>query len=469
VRGGRASPGKTGSSVRSGRSNRGSPSRSLDSLSKEDSKDELDLTLERQDESGIAQFLRLRREAWKIRLGSLKINKRLLRTTFKAWSTYKDPDPKLTEAELEAARMAKLAEIERQRTMHQVPKPYFGKNSIHVDYIIEPGVMQVRIRESFGREASKVGTVDQDTNLTLSLLLALPLFSPLLSPPRTQWKTKLWIDSVPYHPNKGNILKPIDPLPDQGPLTMEQMYKSAIDLGHATYIRQLLKYRGEDPDTFSPLLVSYAMSSGWPTVVKVFLDFGVDPNGIACMPYTTSRKLVNKCTMKSTFLHRAAHRGDYEQIKLLLQFSAHINAMNAMNRTPLHLACSTLSSANFMRIGVRVHPAKLLLDKGADPDIVDLKGMTALHIACLSADVFAIQALVASGASALVEAKGFKLPYQLIPKKHLKRVLPVMKKALVAADREYEYNSMFAKTNARIVFRYVMSSFAVICKICGRR
>ena len=85
------------------------------------------------------------------------------------------------------------------------------------------------------------------------------------------------MDSVPVpYTDK---FAPMDPLPPQLPLTMEEMYKSAIDLGKATYIRQLLKYRNEHPKKLSPLLVSYAMQSGFPTIVKVMLDFGISANG----------------------------------------------------------------------------------------------------------------------------------------------------------------------------------------------
>ena len=422
--GNKAGKHSTGGSVRSKPS---SVRRSLkeDSISSREvaSQDAFDKALEHQDETGLAEFLRLRREAWKIRLGSLKINKRLLRTTFAAWKNYKDPDPKLTEEQLKAARIARVKDLELQRTKLQVPKRYFGKNSCYLDYLIEPGVKQ--------------------------------------------WRNSLWVDSVPVP--ETNILLPVDPLPSQFPLTMEDMYKSAIDLGQATYVRQLLKYRDENPSTFSPLLTSYAMTSGHPTVVKVFLDFGIDPNGIACMPYTQSRNSVNRSTHNSTFLHRAAHRGDYESMKLLLQFGANVNPRNAAQRTPLHLACATMQNTAYMRIGLKSHPAVLLLENGADYNAVDSKGFTALHLACLSGDVFAIRALIRAGASVLSESNRAVVPYELIPRKCKQQVLQVLERALDRANKSKEFRIMFAKVNSRIVFRHVMSSFAVICKVCGRR
>ena len=67
-------------------------------------------SLEYKGETGLAQFLRLRREAWKVRLGSLKINKRLLATAFKAWTTYQDSDPKPTTEQLKQRRITLLQE-----------------------------------------------------------------------------------------------------------------------------------------------------------------------------------------------------------------------------------------------------------------------------------------------------------------------------------------------------------------------
>ena len=170
--------------------------------------------------------------------------------------------------------------------MLQVPKNYHGTNSIDSDYIIEPGV--------------------------------------------NDWKTALYTTSLPL-PNT-NILDPIDPLPNQLPMGLNEMYKSAIDQGHATFLRQLLRYRGENAKKLNPLIASYAMQCGYPTIVKVMLDFGINPNGTAIMPYTKSRNRKNHCTTKNTFLHRASHRLDGPTMQLLVQHGAAVNARNSLER-----------------------------------------------------------------------------------------------------------------------------------------
>ena len=266
-------------------------------------------SLDYKHETGISQFLRLRREAWKIRLGSLKINKRLLSTAFKAWAGYKDPDPKLTKEEIERERAFLKEEQERKRKLLQVPKNYFGANSLDSDYII--GELPNLSIHPWTPAAARSHTPTAHTPLRHAK-----------EPGVNDWKTALYTAASPV-PNT-NILDPVDPLPNQLPKSLNQMYKSAIDSGHATFLRQLLKYRNEHPKKLHPIITSYAMQSGYPTVVKVMLDFGIDPNGTAVLPYTKSRNKKNRCTEKQTYLHRASHRLDGPTMELLIQAGADV-------------------------------------------------------------------------------------------------------------------------------------------------
>ena len=180
------------------------------------------------DESALQQFLRLRRERWKIRLGSMKINRRLVNTTFQAWAKYQDYEPKFTQEELLAQRQKIHDEKELNRKAFQLPKPYYGQNSVHSDYSIEP----------------------QDQ----------------------QWKTLRWTDLLTQKYSLPSVYATADPLPFQLPPSRNNCFKIIIDNGHATYLRQMLQYVEETPETLDPLIVSYGMTSGWPTIIKVFLE-----------------------------------------------------------------------------------------------------------------------------------------------------------------------------------------------------
>mgnify|MGYP006084685559 CR=1 FL=1 len=436
------------------------------------------------DESALQQFLRLRRERWKIRLGSMKINRRLVNTTFQAWAKYQDYEPKFTQEELLAQRQKIHDEKELNRKAFQLPKPYYGQNSVHSDYSIEP----------------------QDQ----------------------QWKTLRWTDLLTQKYSLPSVYATADPLPFQLPPSRNNCFKIIIDNGHATYLRQMLQYVEETPETLDPLIVSYGITSGWPTIIKVFLEFGVDPNSIAIMPYTRSLAKTNKSTEKNTHLHRAAHTNDVECIKLLIQYGAAVDPKNVLGRTPLHLSCSSIPEANFMRMGnSKVHPAEVLLHYGANPNSSDVNHHRPLHHACLARDSTAIRLLIKHNADVLCEAQNFKLPYELIalkisdtmkrenqrskdkemkanakvkashkqnqnqnqlqlPKtktKH-KHALPThthhfdrrgeqalldLKMALETDGRGSDFGAMYAKRNARQVFRRILSSFTTICPICRRR
>ena len=68
-------------------------------------------------------------------------------------------------------------------------------------------------------------------------------------------------------------------------------------------------------------------------------------------------------------LHSASEKGDYENVKLLLEKKFDPNGRNELSKTPLHLACKSLSPKVI----------ELLLENGADVDAQDSTRMTALH------------------------------------------------------------------------------------------
>jgi len=74
-----------------------------------------------------------------------------------------------------------------------------------------------------------------------------------------------------------------------------------------------------------------------------------------------------------TALHIAAHEGFLSVCEILLDYgvNTNLNVTNVLKRTPLHLAC----------LGGHTGVAQLLVRSGADLNLVDIDGNTALHFA----------------------------------------------------------------------------------------
>ena len=68
-------------------------------------------------------------------------------------------------------------------------------------------------------------------------------------------------------------------------------------------------------------------------------------------------------------LHVAAEKGDYDNVKKLIEKKFDPNGKNALNKTPLHVACKSLSSKVI----------SLLIENGADVNAQDSTRMTCLH------------------------------------------------------------------------------------------
>ena len=75
--------------------------------------------------------------------------------------------------------------------------------------------------------------------------------------------------------------------------------------------------------------------------------------------------------------------------KTYLQMGADVQYRHALNETPLHIAAAN-SSANMLR---------LLLEEGADPDVADMRGMSALHHSSVAGRSEAVSLLLDHGAN----------------------------------------------------------------------
>lgn len=77
-----------------------------------------------------------------------------------------------------------------------------------------------------------------------------------------------------------------------------------------------------------------------------------------------------------TLLHLAAQRGNEKMVRFLLGHGAEIESLDTRHETPLMLACDT------RWVALRMSPSTVarLLDSGANPNVEDIDGITALRL-----------------------------------------------------------------------------------------
>jgi len=137
----------------------------------------------------------------------------------------------------------------------------------------------------------------------------------------------------------------------------------------------------------------------------------------------------------STLLHTACDERRSDVVRILLAGSD-VDARSARLFTPLHLAAGSLASlANPSTKDVQEAAAcvALLLERGADPSLLDDAGRAPLHLACLQTGTFGIvEALVRGGAD---PAQPTKDGYLAVDAAHTVGGLTEDLRGLLARDR----------------------------------
>jgi len=173
--------------------------------------------------------------------------------------------------------------------------------------------------------------------------------------------------------------------------------------GKLDFIRFLLN-QGAEPDIYS------SVALGEKEKVEQFL--------------TANPELVNtdKNWYGMTPLHVAARYGRLEIVKLLLDRGADINAgdkrgMTGSQQTPLYAALS----ANQFEV------EKYLLEKGADVNSANSHGKTPLHLAATHRDVRTVRLLLDHGANVLAQDSDKKIPFDLAADRNRKEIAELIK------------------------------------------
>lgn len=121
---------------------------------------------------------------------------------------------------------------------------------------------------------------------------------------------------------------------------------------------------------------------GYLTLTRTLLEHGANVNAF------------NKCF--DTILHHAVLNDNPDVVALLVWNGAKADARTLCERTTLYLASGSISPP-------RAQIVRVLLDAGADKDVLDRDARTPLHLAAMNGDINVISILLDFGAN--VEAE----------------------------------------------------------------
>ena len=222
-------------------------------------------------------------------------------------------------------------------------------------------------------------------------------------------------------------VKNVPPLSESSPPTQQKPTKeewfSALLKGNADKVRQFLA-AGMDPNTtgedISGLMGMAAR--GNVQIVKILLAAGANPNAAV----NNSATAVNGATA----LEFAAHEGQSEVIKVLLDNGADANSVNEFGGIPL------------MTVALTGHAeiVKIFLAAGANPNAADKRQRTTLMIASANGHVEIVKMLLAAGANPNAASKEGYTPLRWATGGRHAEVVRLLKEAgAVEIPKWYEF------------------------------
>jgi ankyrin repeat protein len=156
--------------------------------------------------------------------------------------------------------------------------------------------------------------------------------------------------------------------------------------------------------------------------------------------------------LKGAEIHKAAKDDDLATIQKLLEKNPKLlNSVNALNQTPLLIA-------SYMKNNKVV---KFLLDKGADLEIKDRYGSTALHMAVVGDNKEGVEMLVQKGANINATARNGKIPLQLAFEGEYLEIIDIFLKMGMKINAPIDQNSRTLLHRAAIMGKAKVAQFLI--------
>ena len=171
--------------------------------------------------------------------------------------------------------------------------------------------------------------------------------------------------------------------------------------------------------------LQYSVENGYIDIVKLLLKAGADPNIENCFLVEEGQFFIDKNNqyvednevlileqiiqeiqnLKTTsVLHVAIKKNDIESLKLLLEYGANPNVVDLGYCSPLHWAAAKNN----------LTATKILLEAKVDPNLQDLAKSTALHEAVRKKNLEIIKLLIINGADPNLEDLGGETSFDLV-------------------------------------------------------
>jgi ankyrin repeat protein len=184
---------------------------------------------------------------------------------------------------------------------------------------------------------------------------------------------------------------------EQGIADINEDLAKAAELGDAEKVKQLIE-EGADVNSEIPDIgalfpqIIYAVLGGNPEVVQLLLDAGADPSA------TVSTDV---CSALTWAVGRKDYEGVDQIVKLLIEAGAEVDWQEKRNGTTALMGVAQSESAESGKV------AETLLQAGADPNMKDNIGQTALHFAAISGNSGVVRVLINYGADInIADGKG---------------------------------------------------------------